>query len=379
MVGVIIGSAALVIVLSVMNGFEFEVRQRIINADAHLKLTQYHQTPISDFAPLAERIKTFPYIVGVSPYIEEKGLLVTPKGSDGVAVRGILPEMARTVSDIDSMVKSGRLFCDPIDSLPGMIVGLYIADNLYLQPGDTVSLVAPSGLFAGLSIPRVKRFRIDGILETGLMEYDNLYCYISLNSAQSLYGMPEKVSGLDIKIDNLYLADQVKEMLIDSLGAYPYYPVTWFEMKPNLYNWMKIEKWMMFLVLSLIILVAVFNITSSLIMMVLEKKRDIGVLKSLGANVKTIRKIFAFEGLVVGLLGGTTGVVLGFVVCYLQYQYHFIKLPGDVYIINFFPILIKFWDFLLVWISAVGLSLLAALYPAYRASIIPAAEAIRYE
>jgi lipoprotein-releasing system permease protein len=342
-------------------------------------LVQFHHAPISDYLILAEEIKVLSHIIGVSPDIEEKGLLVSPQGSEGVAVRGILPEMARSVSQIDSMVKSGRLFCDPVDSLPGIIVGLYIADNLYLEPGDTVSLVSPSGLFTGLSIPRVKRFRVDGILETGLMEYDNLYCYISLNSAQSLYGMTGKVTGLDIKIDNLYLADQVKSTLIDSLGAYPYYPYTWFEMKPNLYNWMKIEKWMMFLVLSLIILVAVFNITSSLIMMVLEKKRDIGILKSMGADVKTIRKIFAFEGLVVGLLGGTIGIMLGFGICYLQYRYHFIKLPGDVYIINFFPILMKLGDFLLVWSAAVILSLTAGLYPAYRASVIPAAEAIRYE
>jgi len=150
-------------------------------------------------------------------------------------------------------------------------------------------------------------------------------------------------------------------------------------LKPNLYNWMKIEKWMMFLVLSLIILVAVFNITSSLIMMTLEKKRDIGILKSMGADQGAVRKIFTFEGLVVGIFGGTVGVAAGLILCYLQYKYHFIKLPGDVYIINFFPILIKLLDAVIVWCSAVVLSVLASYYPALKASQLPAAEAIRYE
>jgi lipoprotein-releasing system permease protein len=163
------------------------------------------------------------------------------------------------------------------------------------------------------------------------------------------------------------------------LGDYPFVPYTWFEMKPNLYNWMKIEKWMMSIVLSLIILVAVFNITSSLIMLVLEKKRDIGILKALGADIRTIRRIFTYEGLVAGVLGGTAGIFLGFVICYLQYRYHFIKLPGDVYIINFFPILMRWPDFVLVWITAVALSFIAAYYPAYKASKLEAAEAIRYE
>jgi lipoprotein-releasing system permease protein len=328
---------------------------------------------------LVQKMRPVPHIIGFSPFIEEKGLLVSTTGSDGIAVRGVMPEMVGQVSDINSIIKQGSFFRNLEQSLPGIIVGLYLADNLNLDIGDTVSLISPSGLFAGLVFPRTKKFRVDGIFETGLMEYDNLYGYISLNSAQSLYGMPNQVTGIDIKLDNLYLADQVKLELIKLLGPYPYHPYTWFEMKPNLYNWMKIEKWMMFLVLSLIILVAVFNITSSLIMMVLEKKRDIGILKSMGADAKTVKKIFAFEGLVVGFLGGTAGILIGFILCFLQYKYHFIKLPGDVYIINFFPILIKPLDFILVWLAAVILSLSAAYYPALKASQLEAVEAIRYE
>ncbi len=375
----VIGSAALVIVLSVMNGFEHEVRRRIINADAHIRLAQFHQKPFADYDQLAEKIGEVPHVVGTSPLIEEKGLLVSPSGSGGVAVRGVEPEMLKAVTSLDSILYEGSFFEKRDDGLPGIVVGLFLKDNLALQIGDTVTLISPSGLFSGFSLPRTLRFRVDGIFETGLMEYDNLYCYIPLEAAQGLFNMMGEVTGIDVKLDNLYLADQVKLELIEMLGPYPFHPFTWFEMKPNLYNWMKIEKWMMFIVLSLIIMVAAFNITSSLIMMVLEKKRDIGILKSMGATANNIKRIFTFEGLVVGFIGGTVGLLIGFIVCFLQYKYHFLNLPGDVYIINFFPILIKPLDFLLVWLAAIALSLLAAYYPALWAAKLHPAEAIRYE
>jgi len=377
--GVTIGAAALVIVLSVMNGFEYEVRQRIINADAHLRLQQYHRTPFEGYDALERQLKTIPQIIGVSPFIEEKGLLVSPESSDGIAVRGVIPDKMAEVSNLKEIMRHGSFVHDYPDSLPGIVVGLYIADGLNLYLGDTVTIVSPTGLFAGMSIPRTMRFMVQGIFSTGLMDYDNFFCYISLESAQRLYGRTGKATGIDIKIDNLYNADKVQREIIELIGPYPFHPYTWFELKPNLYNWMKIEKWMMFLVLSLIILVAVFNITSSLIMMTLEKKRDIGILKSMGADQGAVRKIFTFEGLVVGIFGGTVGVAAGLILCYLQYKYHFIKLPGDVYIINFFPILIKLLDAVIVWCSAVVLSVLASYYPALKASQLPAAEAIRYE
>ena len=379
MAGVTIGAAALVIVLSVMNGFEHEVRQRIINADAHLRLQQFHRTPFPNYLEIADSISVIPEIIGASPFIEEKGLLVTRSGSEGVAIRGVLPEKMNTVSDLDELVKYGSFVTNHPDSLPEIVVGLYIADATGLDLGDTVTVISPTGLFSGITIPRTMRFKVSGIFETGLMDYDNFFCYIHLEPAQRLYARTGKATGIDIKIDDLYAADRVKEEIIELLGAYPFHPYTWFEMKPNLYNWMKIEKWMMFLVLSLIILVAVFNITSSLIMMVLEKKRDIGVLKSMGASMETIKRIFTFEGLVVGFLGGSCGVLAGFIVCFTQYKYHFIKLPGDVYIIDFFPILIRPLDFLLVWAAAIILSVIAAYYPALKASKLAASEAIRYE
>ncbi|MBL7191039.1 ABC transporter permease [bacterium] len=377
-IGVTIGSAALVIVLSVMNGFENEVRSRILGFDAHIRLVQFHSDPISDYMLLADSLRKIPEIAGVSPYIMEKGLLVAGAESDGVVVLGIDPSMHQSATDLQEIIVQGNIFENNPDGIPGMALGLNLADGLRINVGDTISVLSPSGLLTGMVIPRIKKFRVEGIFQTGLIDYDNLFCYIPLKSAQSLYDYGDKVSGIDIKLHDLFKAEEVKTLLDRMLG-YPYYPRTWYEMHRNLFSWMQIEKWMMFIVLSLIILVAVFNITASLIMMILEKKRDIGILKSMGASSSNIKRIFALEGLVVGFLGGGSGLLLGFLICWLQYHYQFIKLPGDVYIIDVFPILMNPFDFIFVGTAAVILSFLAAYYPALKAAQIPAAEAIRYE
>ena len=376
--GVAIGSAALVIVLSVMNGFEHEVRRRIIGFDAHLRLVRFHNEPFPDYIALSDTIGNIPHVVGASPFIMEKGLLISRNDSEGVVVRGVLPNMVNSVSPLDSIIVDGSIFRQSEGEFPGIVLGLNLADGLNVLVGDTISLLSPSGMLSGMLIPRIKRLRVDGIFQTGLVEYDNLFCYVPLKAIQALYDYGDRVTGIDIKLDDLYRAEAVQVELNRMLG-YPYYPRTWFEMHRNLFSWMQIEKWMMFIVLSLIILVAVFNNTASLIMMILEKKRDIGVLKSLGASSRNIKRIFSLEGLVVGVVGGGSGLLLGFIILWLQYHYQFIKLPGDVYIIDVFPVLMRPLDFILVGTAAVVLSLTASYYPALKAAQIPAAEAIRYE
>ncbi|MBU0517968.1 ABC transporter permease, partial [bacterium] len=319
---------------------------------------------------------------GVSPYIMEKGLIREGGQTEGVIVRGIDTDRIATVSDLPDRLTLGGLHLGRIDvrgneNLPGIILGKYLADRLYATLGDTVVLFSP-GAVGAFSQPRAKQFHIAGIFETGLYEYDDIFAYISIDEAQELYAMPGKVTGLEIKLDDYNRAMEVKEEIQARLGA-PFYPRTWYEMHRNLFNWMLIEKWMGFIILSLIIMVAAFNIISSLIMVVMEKKKEIGILKSMGATNGSIRKIFLWEGLAVGIIGTVSGVILGWGICMLQMEYKILSLPPDIYFLAELPILMKLSDFIIVIAAALVLCFIASIYPAHRAASLIPVEAIRYE
>ena len=380
--GVAIGVAALIIVLSVMNGFETEVRDRIIGADAHIRLGTYHENGILEGDSIIQQIEGIRHISGISPYIMEKGLIREGGRTEGVIVRGIDPATVGTVSELPETIISGGLHLGPVDvtgreNLPGLVLGRYLADRLYATLGDTVVLFSPGsgGLF---SQPRAKQFHVAGVFETGLYEYDDVFAYISIPEAQDLFRMPDRVTGLEIKLDDIDRSAEVKAAIQEVLG-YPYFPRTWHEMHRNLFNWMKIEKWMGFIILSLIIMVAAFNIISSLIMVVLEKKKEIGILKSMGATNAGIRRIFIYEGLAVGVIGTAIGIIIGWGLCFLQLKYHFFSLPPDIYFINALPILMKASDFVMIAVIALLLCFLASVYPAHKAATLVPVEAIRYE
>ncbi|RJP82807.1 MAG: ABC transporter permease [Candidatus Zixiibacteriota bacterium] len=380
--GVTIGVAALVIVLSVMNGFETEVRDRIIGADAHIRLGTLRETGLAAPDSVAQIVRGMRHVTGVTPYIMDKGMVRRGQRTEGVIARGIDPATVGQVSDLPQHLVAGGMHLDRRDAtgaenLPGIILGRYLADRLYATLGDTVVLFSP-GAAGPLAQPRAKQFHVAGIFETGLYEYDDVFAYLSLAEAQDLFRMPGLVTGLEVRLDHYERAAEVKDALIAELGM-PYFPRTWFEMHRNLFSWMKIEKWITFILLSLIIVVAAFNIISSLIMVVLEKRKDIGILKSMGATNAGIRRIFIYEGLAVGVIGTVLGTILGWGLCNLQMRYHFFSLPPDVYFLNELPILMQASDFVLVALAALGLCLLAALYPASKAASLVPVEAIRYE
>jgi lipoprotein-releasing system permease protein len=380
--GVAIGVAALIIVLSVMNGFETEVRDRIIGSDAHIRLVTFHEEGIEDYPSVIEKIKDVDHIVGISPYVMDKGLIREGPRTEGVIVRGVDPETVGKVSDLPQKITTGGLHLGRTDvtgkeNLPGIILGRFLADRLYSTLGDTVVLFSP-GASGPFSQPRAKRFHIAGIFETGLYEYDDVFAYVALPEAQELFQMGDTVTGLEIKLDHYERASKVKEMIQGILG-YPYFPRTWYEMHRNLFNWMKIEKWMGFIILSLIIMVAAFNIISSLIMVVLEKKKEIGILKSMGATNKSIRRIFIYEGLAVGVIGTAAGILIGWGLCAAQLKYHFFSLPSDIYFVSELPILMKLTDFTVIAVIALLLCFIASVYPAHKASTLVPVEAIRYE
>jgi len=382
--GVMIGVAALVIVLSVMNGFEREVRSRIIGVNAHIRVTTFHDRGVENYGALMNQIKNEAHVIGMTPYVYGKGLAKTKEGSAGVLIKGINAETANQVTDLEQNIIYGELNLGDVEvedekTLPGIVLGFNLADRLVVTLGDVVTIISPAGITGIMGqIPPMKQFRVTGYFETGLYEYDDTYAYISVTSAQKLFQMGDKITGIELKLDDMNQAEVVADDLRDRLG-YPYRVLSWFNLNPNLFAWMQIEKWAAFVILSLIIMVAAFNIISTLIMVVMEKTKEIGILKSMGATGKSIKRIFIFEGLVVGVAGTILGSTIGYALCWAQQTYKFFGLPSDVYIISWLPIYMKWLDFLLVGLAAIFITLIFSSYPANKASKLDPVAAIRYE
>ncbi len=381
--GVIIGVAALIIILSVMNGYENEVRSRLIGVGAHVKVRTYHHQGIDNYKALVDQLKTIPHVQAMTPYIDDKGLIISKQTSTGVLIRGLDPGTVNNVLAISNSINLGKLDLDQVEqpgerSLPGIVVGANLADKLAISLGEVVTIASLAGVKSFGQLPNMMQFRVTGCFKTGLYEFDNTFCYVSIRSAQLLFNMGLKVSGIDLRLDNLDYSETVAQQAIDLLD-YPYRALTWFDLNMNLFAWYQIQKWAGFIILSLIIIVAAFNIVSTLIMVTMEKTKEIGILKSMGASSISIRRIFTFEALFVGMVGTTFGFALGYGLCWAQQTYRFLSLPQDVYIIGWLPILMKWSDFALIGVAVLCITFLASVYPAARAARLDPVAAIRFD
>jgi lipoprotein-releasing system permease protein len=385
MAGIALGVAALIVVLSVMNGFQKELRARILGVASHVQLSAF-EGGLAGWATVADVAKKNPEVTAAAPYIHAQGLLSFQQTVQGSIIRGVVPQMEDQVADIGRSMKRGSL-----DALKpgefGIVLGKELARNLGVRMDEKVTVIAPQGQVTAAGVlPRVKQFRVVGIFEVGMYEYDSGLALLHLADAQRLYRMEDNVTGVRLKLKDLYAAPRVSRELSTSLPA-DVFVTDWTRSHANFFRAVQIEKRVMFIILTLIVAVAAFNIVSTLVMAVTDKQADIAILRTLGASPGSIMKIFIVQGALIGCIGTIVGTLAGVllalnvdvVVPFIERTFSVQFLAKDVYYISDLPSDLQWDDVFVIAAVSFGLSLLATLYPSYRASRLEPAAALRYE
>ena len=379
--GVALGVAALIVVIGVMNGFTKDLRDKILGVNAHVLVSAF-SGGIRDHKALADLCRQVPGVTGVSPFVYSEVMLSASGGVKGVVLRGIDPGTADQVLSLSKDMVSGSVNdLDERDGLPGVVIGAEMAKRLGLGLGASVNLLSPTGTQSAVGFtPKVRVFRVAGIFRTGMFEYDATLGYVTVDAARNLLGFKDDVvSGLEIRLADVYSAGVVSEQIRAKLHDAPVYVRNWQEMNANLFAALELEKAAMFIILAMIVLVGSFSIVTMLVMLVMQKTKDIAVLMSLGADESMIRRIFMFQGSFIGAVGTALGYGIGLPVALLLKKYQFIKLPSDVYPVDYLPVRLELLDMTLIGAAALALCFLSTLYPARRAAALKPSDALRYE
>jgi len=363
--GVAVGVFSLIVVISVMSGFDEDLKNKIIGTYSHIEvLSDYGMKPT---AQLADKILKTEHVAAISFFMNGQALARYRDKVTGVIAKGIVPKDEVKVNNIGRYLKEGTLDFGG----DGAVIGSELAGRLGAKTGDTISLVSPA-------YTEGRNFRVSGIFTSGMYEYDMNLVYVDISKAQDLFGVNGMASGVAVKLDDVFNVAAAKSALQSKLG-YPFAVRTWIDSNRNLIEALKLEKTVMFIILTLIVTVACFNIASALIMTVLEKTKDIGILKAIGARNQDIMAIFAMQGGAIGVLGTFIGAALGISACWCLGTYKFITLPKDIYYIDKLPVRISFQDISVIIMASIAISFFATLYPAYKASRLDPVEALRYE
>jgi lipoprotein-releasing system permease protein len=379
--GVTLGVAVVCFVMSMHNGFESEIRSRLLGTTSHISIFPLNGSFIKNYSDLTKKLEAIEGVVAASPFIYYKAAVSSASAGDGIIVRGISLESEKNTSNIARDLKVGDYSFEPIivddDTIPGMLMGSDLAERLGVFLGQSVVLYSLRGEdLQKRSRPRVAKFYISGIFETGMYEFDAQLAYISLTSAQKLFKTGDAVTTVHLKLDDVYEAADMAPM-IDSILGYRYDVVPWNVLHQNLFTWISIEKKILFLGFILIVIVAAFSIISTLVMLTMEKRSEIGILKTIGSTPASIRKIFIYKGLTIAALGAVFGWAVALVFTYLQNRYEIISLPADIYFISYLPIETHVVDFLLAGVVTFVVCFLAALYPAHQAARMSVIDVLR--
>ncbi|MDO9054714.1 MAG: lipoprotein-releasing ABC transporter permease subunit [Gallionella sp.] len=385
MLGMGLGVMALIVVLSVMNGFQKEIRARMLGASPHLEVVA-DGGRMENWQPILAAVSQHPQVTASAPYVSGQGMLSFGQSVQGVMVRGIDPARETAITDLSNKIKAGTL-ADLRSTEFGIVLGSDLARALGVRMGEKVMLIAPQGSItpAGM-MPRLKQFRVVGLFEIGMAPYDNSLALININDAQKLFQLGEAVTGISTKLRDIDRAPEVATVLQQQLPP-GLYANNWTHQNSNYFKAVQMEKKMMFIILSLIVAVAAFNIVSTLVMAVTDKQADIAILRTLGAKPSSIMKIFIVQGVVIGLIGTLLGSISGIalalnldvVVPFIENLFGVHFLAKDVYYISELPSDLRYAEVALVSGLSFIISLLATLYPSYRASKTQPAEALRYE
>ena len=379
--GVALGVAALVIVLGVYNGLTTDMREKILGANAHGMVLSTMPDGLALDPGVMDRVLATPGVTGATPFIYSEVMLSAGTGVKGLILRGIDPVQAPKVLSMLQTIKRGS-----VEDLaravtpPGIMLGEELTKRLGLALGSRINLLSPSGQRSTSGFqPRIRPFVVVGIFKTGMYEYDSSLAFLSLDASRDLLGMPKDyLSGIEITVEDLFKADEVTAALNSTIG-HRFYARSWMDMNANLFAALKLEKIGMFILLAMVVLIGSFSIVATLVMLVMEKTRDIAVMMSMGATRGMIRRIFMYQGVIIGLVGTLLGYALGLGVGFLLKKYQFIKLPENVYTLDHLPIIITVSDVLIIGAAAMILCFLSTLYPARQASRLKPAEALRYE
>ncbi len=378
--GITIGVAALIVVLSVFNGFGSLVKSFLISFDPHVRIELISPQASSEL--VEQQFKSINEIKYISPFVSGKILAYREGFKEVVNLKGITEEAGTSIYNLDKNTEFGNYSLAEEAGIPRIMIGLRLADKLQALTGDTITIISPAGIeqvISMMAVPASQKFIVAGIFNSNNNEYDASYIFAGLPYAQNILGYKNKIQGYDLRLSDISYSDEVKSTLKLNLDESSFAVSTWYDLHKELYSFMKIERWVAYIVLCLIIAVATFNILGSLSMSVIEKKRDIGILRSMGLAEKSILKIFMFEGLLIGIIGTAAGAVLGYLICYIHINYNIYPLDPSQYKISALPLELRLSDFFFISGASLLLAYLASLFPAKWAARVNPLEAIKWE
>ena len=376
--GVFLGVAALIIVLAVMTGFQDGIRDRILSANPHLLIFQSGGSGMAEADRVASRVRAVPGVRAATPFVLQQALFTSPGGeAHGGLVRGVDAADATVMTDLQRQLRSGRLegFADGEGA---MLLGAEMARLLGVLPGDFVTVISPKGALTAVGmVPKMRRYVVAGTIEAGMHEFDSSIAYLPLAAARDFSGLPG-VTGVEVKLADPFQARAIGRTIAGRLG-FPYWVRDWMEMNRNLFAALQLEKLALFVVVTIIVLVAAFAIIGHLVLLVAEKRKEIGILKSIGATASSITTVFFTVGMTIGAVGTLAGCLVGLTVIWVQNTYKIIRLAGDVYQINYLPMKLTATDFIMIVGATLVLSFFATIIPARRAGSLQPVDVLRYE